>query len=313
MAELVGGSGTSQLETEGRAGSSLSAAVYLDQLKPNREIISYDWTDVPVARTYSQKAQVTFPKYTRWLRSSSFTIFQSSWSHRAPKSLGPLHFAGTDKLQWVHLELLTQGLSPRQLQLKEYLPSPHFPVWHVQEDTDFVLQALLRSSDLQPKQHCFDFHSGLEREREAGQHKATAKSSKAALSLQKGFNGQISLTNPCHLSARHGVRSLLPSCQLPYLEVDPWVGSGNRSRVRKKDYQKQTGKKLLGLFRQIWVPCSRAGTAPLQQAAEAAWEASLTAEHFASWNHGLRLLDVARLLLRKAAVPGISYSYMVYV
>lgn len=185
-----------------------------------------------MARTYSQKAQVTFPKYTRWLRSSSFTIFQSSWSHQTPKSLGPLHFAGTDKLQWVHLELLIQGLSPRQLQLKEYLPSPHFPVWHVQEDTDFVLQALLRSSDLQPKQHCFDFHSGLERERAAGQHKATAKSSKAVLSLQKGFNGKgFSLTNPCHLSARRGVRSLLPSCQLPWRlnresdqETDPGLG-----------------------------------------------------------------------------------------
>lgn len=41
-AELIGGSGTLQLEAEGRAGSSLSAAIDLDQLNPNREIISYD-------------------------------------------------------------------------------------------------------------------------------------------------------------------------------------------------------------------------------------------------------------------------------
>lgn len=71
-------------------------------------------------------------------------------------------------------------------------------------------------------------------------------------------------------------------CPLPYLEVEPWVGSGNRSGVRKKDYQNQRDTKLLGVFRQLWVPCSRPGTAPSQQAADAAQEAGLAAEHFAS-------------------------------
>lgn len=111
-AELIGGSGTLQLEAEGRAGSSLSAAIDLDQLNPNREIISYDWIDVLVARTFSQKAQVTFPKYAGRLRSSSFIIFQSSWSHQTPKSRGPLHLRGTEELQGVQLELWTQGLPP---------------------------------------------------------------------------------------------------------------------------------------------------------------------------------------------------------
>ena len=129
------------------------------------------------------------------------------------------------------------------------MPSPHFPVWHVWEDTDFLLQAWLQSSDLQAKQHCFDFHSGFERGREAGQHKATAKSSQAALPLQKGFNGQISLTYPCHLSACRAVRSLLPSCVSSLTwrlnhesdqETDPGLG-------RKTTKTKQT-KSCLGFL-----------------------------------------------------------------
>lgn len=244
-AELIGGSGTLQLEAEGRAGSSLSAAIDLHQLKPNHEIISFDWIAVLMARTFSQKAEVTLPKYARQLRSSSFIIFQSSWNHQTPKSFWPLHLRGTNELQWVQLELLTQGLSPKQLQLKEYLPS-HFSLPSVacsvgQWDADFLLQTFLQSSDLQAKQHCFDFHSVFEREREAGQHKATAKSSQAALSLQKQFNGQISLTYPCQPSALHAVQSLLPSC-VSFLtwrlnresdqETDP--GLGRKTTKNKK-------------------------------------------------------------------------------
>jgi len=111
-AELIAGSRTSQLEAEGRAGSSLSAAADLDQLKPNHEIISYSWIEVLTARTSSQKAEITFPKYARWLRISSSIIFLSSWSHQTPKSFGPLHLRGADELHWVQLELRAQRLSP---------------------------------------------------------------------------------------------------------------------------------------------------------------------------------------------------------
>lgn len=83
-------------------------------------------------------------------------------------------------------------------------------MWHVQDETDFLLQALLQSSDLQAKLPCFDFHSGFERGREAGQHKGTSQSSQAVLFLQKGFKGHMNLTYPRHPS-RHASRSPLPS------------------------------------------------------------------------------------------------------
>lgn len=133
------------------------------------------------------------------------------------------------------------------------MPCPHLPVWRVQDDTGFLLQPLLQSSDLQAKRHCFDFHSGFERGKEAGQHKGTAQSSQAALFLQEGFIGQMSLIYLCHPGTPCWPIPPPLSCQLPYSDIEPRVGSGNRSRVKKKDYGKQT-RSCLGFSDSVGFP-----------------------------------------------------------
>lgn len=153
-------------------------------------------------------------------------------------------------------------------------------MWRVQVGTGFLLQPLLQSSDLQAKRHCFDFHSGFERGKEAGQYKGTAPSSQAALFLQEGFSGQMSLIYLCHPGTPCWPIPPPLSCQLLTLTLNHESDQETDPGLRRKTMENR--QEVAWGFQTASGSRSQGRDSPSRQAAGAAREASLAAERCAS-------------------------------